>query len=92
MPGGGGWTAPGTLLGREGGAGTTELECAPGSDGGGGGVKPGADGAGVGTAEGEPIPIWVFPSRAFRSILGFFALSSAIGSSEAGHRPAIDVV
>ena len=65
----------------------------PGSDPGGGGTKaPGfEDGGGAGRAPGELIPMAVvLPRRAFRSILGFFALSSAIGSSEAGQQVAID--
>jgi hypothetical protein len=75
----------GTLLGREAGGAGTDPGPEPGDELGasGTGVAPG----GTGSAPGEVIPIAVvLPSRAFRSIFVFFALSSAIGSSETGHR------
>jgi hypothetical protein len=61
----------------------------PGSDEGGAegmpGTDPGAEGTGAGGADNAPGGA-VFPRRALRSIFFFGVLSSAIGSSEAGHR------
>jgi hypothetical protein len=83
----------GMLLGREAGGAGMDPGPEPGDELGasgrpsgperGTGVAPG----GAGSDPGEVIPIAVvLPSRAFRSIFVFFALSSAIGSSETGHR------
>ena len=96
MPGGLTLDMPGTVLGREGGGAADPGPCAPralpGSEPGGAGMSaPGFEDGGPGTAAGDPMPsAVVLPRRAFRSIFGFFALSSAIGSSEAGQQVVID--